>query len=101
MICSDEIMSNIIMHGHAKKVHIDYRIHNNAVLLEFMDDGVLYDPLKAEAPDITLPARERKIGGLGLLMIKKIASSAEYAEKDGWNDLKLVFEFDSLPTDNA
>ena len=93
MICSDEIMSNIIMHGHAKKVHIDYRIDNNAVLLEFTDNGILYDPLKAEDPDVTLPASKRKIGGLGLLMIKKIASSVEYAEKDGWNDLKLRFEF--------
>lgn len=53
--------------------------------------------LSAEAPDVTLPAGKRSIGGLGLFMVKKIASSVEYAEKDGWNDLKLIFEFD-LPS---
>ena len=101
MICSDEIMSNIIMHGHAKKVHIDYRIHNNAVLLEFTDDGILYDPLQSEAPDVTLPASQRKVGGLGLLMVKKIASAVRYEEKDGWNNLKLIFEFDTASSEKA
>lgn len=101
MICSDEIMSNIIMHGHAKKAHINYKVDNNAVLLEFEDNGTLYNPLTSESPDITLPARERNIGGLGLLMVKKIASSVEYAEKDGWNDLKLSFEFDLPSSDKA
>lgn len=94
LICADEIMSNIIRHGHANSIEISYKIDNNAVLLAFEDDGALYDPLRSASPDVTLPARERSIGGLGLFMVKNIASSVEYTDKDGRNDLKLSFSFD-------
>lgn len=93
-ICSDEIVSNIVKYGHANTIHIRYKVDNNAVILEYEDDGALYDPLESSTPDITLSAAERKIGGLGLFMVKKIASFVEYAEKEGWNTLRLTFEFD-------
>lgn len=40
--------------------------------------GIPYDPLATENPDITLAAEERKIGGLGIFMVKKMTESMEY-----------------------
>ena len=59
------------------------------VTITFIDRGVPYDPLKKEDPDITLPAEERKIGGLGIFLTKKIMDDISYEYKDGQNILTL------------
>ena len=42
-----------------------------ARLLKFIDLGIPYDPLAKPYPDITLSAKKRKIGRLGVFMKKK------------------------------
>lgn len=44
-----------------------------------------FNPLEKEPPDITLPMYERKIGGLGILMVVREMDSAEYEYADGEN----------------
>ena len=48
------------------------------------------DRLKTEEPDVTLSAEERKIGGLGIFMVKKMTESMEYTYEDDKNILSLV-----------
>ena len=56
-----------------------------ALRIELLDQGKPFDPWKKEDADVTLPAEERKIGGLGILMVKKTMDRVDYAYKDGWN----------------
>ena len=37
----------------------------------FIDNGVPFNPLEQAEPDIHATAEERKIGGLGIYMVKK------------------------------
>lgn len=60
-----------------------------AVIITFMDNGIPYDPLAKEDPDITLSAEERGIGGLGIFMTKQFMDDITYEYKDGMNILKL------------
>ena len=60
-----------------------------AVTITFIDNGVPYDPLAKEDPDITLSADDREIGGLGIFMVKKSMDSIEYEYKDGQNILRI------------
>ncbi len=60
-----------------------------AVTITFLDHGVPYDPLAREDPDVTLPAEERDIGGLGIFMTKEIMDDLAYEYKDGQNILTL------------
>ena len=53
----------------------------------FIDDGVAYNQLAQVDPDTTLPAEERPIGGLGILMVKKMASAISYNRANGRNIL--------------
>ena len=55
------------------------------VTIRFADSGIPYDPLAKEDPDITLPAEQRPIGGLGIYMVKKSMDNVEYEHKDGQN----------------
>ena len=57
--------------------------------LTFMDGGVPYDPLARPDPDLTLPAKDRPIGGLGVFLVKKIVDEAHYEYKDGKNILAV------------
>lgn len=51
--------------------------------------GTPFNPLEKEDPDITLPAEERGIGGLGIYMVKTMVDEVEYAYRDGCNHLTL------------
>ena len=59
------------------------------VILEFLDNGRPFDPLAVSEADTTLPAGERKIGGLGILLVKKSMDQISYAYKGGQNILTL------------
>ena len=61
----------------------------DCVLLTFIDGGVPYNPLARPDPDTTLSAEERKIGGLGIYMVKKSMDEISYAYEDGKNVLRI------------
>ena len=89
-IAVDEIYSNIINYSGAELATISYEIKDGRLYITFTDDGIPYNPLEAEEPDITLSAEERKIGGLGIFMVKKMTESMEYTYEDEKNILSLV-----------
>ena len=60
-----------------------------SVEITFIDNGMQYDPLAKEDPDITLPANKRKKGGLGIFMVKKTMDDVTYEYKDGKNILTI------------
>jgi anti-sigma regulatory factor (Ser/Thr protein kinase) len=58
--------------------------------IELRDAGVPFNPLEKEDPDVTLSADERKIGGLGIFLCKKMMDSIEYRYEDGNNVLTMT-----------
>ena len=91
-IILDEISSNIVRHSGATGFEVDIEIIETppGVRMTFCDDGVAYDPLAHTDPDTTLPAEARPIGGLGILMVKKMASSVSYRRAHGRNIFTVV-----------
>lgn len=59
------------------------------VTIQFLDNGTPFNPLAKEDADITLSAEERRIGGLGILMVKKSMDTVDYAYEDGKNILTI------------
>ena len=59
------------------------------VIITFIDQGVPYDPLQKEDPDVTLSAEERQIGGLGIFMVKKSMDDMTYEYVNGKNILTI------------
>ena len=54
------------------------------------DAGTPFDPLKKDDPDVTLSAQERRIGGLGIFMVKKSMDHMYYEYKDGKNHISII-----------
>ena len=58
---------------------------NPVVKIEFSDQGVAFDPLAKEDPDVTLGVEERGIGGLGIFLVKKYMDFVSYERKGNLN----------------
>lgn len=93
-IIFDEIYANIVNYSGATLAKISYAIEGKKLYITFIDNGIYYDPLSAEAPDITLSADERKIGGLGIHMVKKMSENVEYERIDEKNILKITMSLE-------
>ena len=89
-IALDEIYSNIVKYSGADRVEIQCGAENGVLMLRFRDNGIPYDPLEAEMPDISLPVQERDVGGVGIFMVRRMMDGMEYMYKDGCNILTLT-----------
>lgn len=54
------------------------------------DEGVPFNPLQREEPDITLSAADREIGGLGIFITKKTMDTVSYKNENGKNILTMT-----------
>ena len=82
-IVIDEIFGNICHYAYKDSIGaITVRVESGntpkAVFLTFTDNGIPYNPLETEDPDITLSSEERKIGGLGIYLVKKNMDEMKY-----------------------
>ena len=91
-IIIDEIASNIVKHSGAKDfgLRIECLSEPAGARLTFFDAGKPFDPLAHADPDPTLPVTERPIGGLGIMMVRKMADSVEYKRVDDRNCLTVT-----------
>lgn len=62
----------------------------DGIIIEIVDSGIEFDPLSISEPDTTLPLEQRKIGGLGIFMIRKIMSDVKYRRENGRNIFTLT-----------
>lgn len=86
----EEVFMNIVNHSGATYADFTVRREGDAAVLRFEDDGVPFDPLAREDPDVTLPAHQREIGGLGVLMVRRMTDRQLYARDNGRNVLTLA-----------
>jgi serine/threonine-protein kinase RsbW len=90
----EEALTNIILYGFddndQHKIEISIGLKDNEIGIVVVDDGHPYDPTLKEDPDITVSAEERKVGGLGIFLIKKIMDKVEYQRRENKNHLILA-----------
>ncbi len=88
----EEIFVNVASYAYTPKtgaVRFRLSIGEGKIIIEVADWGTPYDPLAAPEPDITMSAEERAIGGLGVLMVKRLMDHVEYRHQQGMNFLHL------------
>jgi anti-sigma regulatory factor (Ser/Thr protein kinase) len=91
-VAVDEVMSNIAHYAYPDgegTVTVSIEEKENTVQIFFRDSGIPYDPLTAKAPDLSLSAEDRPIGGLGIHMVKKMMDAVSYRYENGQNMLTL------------
>lgn len=58
--------------------------------MEFIDNGIEFNPLLKKDPTFPNDVDEAKIGGLGIFLTRKIADEVTYAHVNGENRLKII-----------
>lgn len=94
VVAAEEIFTNIAQYAYCPetgkveiKCQVDTDGGKNQVEVVFSDYGHPFNPLNKEDPDITIPAEERQIGGLGIFMVKKMMDDVTYFYEEGQNKL--------------
>ena len=90
-VAVDEIFSNIARYAYYPGTgNVVVRIAvDDVITFEFEDNGIAYNPLSQDAPDVSLSVEERETGGLGIFMVKNIMDSMEYQRVGDKNVLKI------------
>jgi sigma-B regulation protein RsbU (phosphoserine phosphatase) len=94
-IIVDEIYSNIHQYSGAMKAQISCHVDSDKMILTFKDDGIPYNPLMLAEPDTSLSVEERNLGGLGILVVKRLASDISYEYENGCNILTVTIQTDA------
>lgn len=92
----EEIYVNVVNYAYGDSVgkcEISSRLEEiegrRRITLSIKDKGKPFNPLDKEDPDITLSADERRIGGLGIYMVKNSMDDVKYDYISGHN----IFSF--------
>ena len=64
----------------------------SSLVIEILDTGEPFDIQSVPEPDLTLDVSERKVGGLGIYLIKKMVSRFHYRREGQSNILTLVID---------
>ena len=93
-IVIEELIVNTILYGYGDILEHDIILklfhEQNSISLEIIDDGKEFNPLANESADITSELSERKIGGLGIHLVKNLTNSFSYLREDEKNITKIL-----------
>ena len=91
-VAVEEMFVNIAQYAYAPgsgDAVIQMGIEDGHAVITLKDWGVPFDPLAKEDPDVTLPAEKRRIGGLGIFMVKKSMDDMRYSYENSQNILTI------------
>ena len=97
-VAVEEIFVNVASYAYEDgngscTVQVDTDPVNSYVTITFIDEGIPYNPLAKEDPDVTLSADEREIGGLGIFIVKKSMDKTAYERKDNKNIFNMGYSW--------
>ena len=90
----DELVNNYISYAFegVKKPQllVEAKLSRGILQLTFSDNGILFDPLAKEDPDIDADLTERPAGGWGIMISKTISDRMSYCVFNGKNCLTVT-----------
>ena len=92
LISIDELFINVAHYAYGEQqgdvlIRLEMLQDPKRIKIMMMDQGIPFNPLEKEDPDVDLTLEERKSGGL--YMVKDYMDHIEYCHKDGSNILVL------------
>ncbi len=89
----EEALTNVIFYAFADndkhEIEITVSLENKRLTIKIEDDGIPFNPLEKEQPDINLPAEERPVGGLGIFLMSQVMDEMHYNRQRNHNILTL------------
>jgi serine/threonine-protein kinase RsbW len=90
----EEVFMNVVMHGsdaaQVPRVEVSLTLSNRDVTLTLEDDGAPFDPLSLAAPDVTASLEGRRVGGLGVFLVRQVMDTVSYQRRGTMNQLRMT-----------
>lgn len=90
----DEAYTNIIKHAYKneehKSVDIELGYNSNEFWIILKDTGNAFDPRNYTKPDVRRKIKEKKRGGVGVYLIRKLMDDVEYSQDSGVNEIRMT-----------
>ncbi len=94
----DELLNNIISYAYQDDqehdIEIKLELSEDKLTISIVDDGLPFNPLGVEAPNREIPMEERKVGGLGIHLVRSIMDKVSYQRRIDKNALTLMKRLD-------
>jgi anti-sigma regulatory factor (Ser/Thr protein kinase) len=92
-LAAEEVCTNIIRHGYKDKnngsIQIEVISGRKSLTVNIIDQGQTYDPKQVKDPDLKEYVELGKIGGLGIMMIRKLMDEISYKVTPRGNEFQL------------
>ncbi len=89
----EELLSNVIRHGYADNrrhdIALSIWVRESGVELEVVDDGREFNPVLAPDVALDVPLAERRVGGLGIHLLRRFVREIRYERRENRNCLWL------------
>lgn len=93
VLAVEEVAINIVHYaygdGPAETIEVETLPSPSGMTVRLLDSGRSFDPLAAPDPNLKAALEERKIGGLGIHLARKVVDRILYERRDGKNILTL------------
>lgn len=90
----DEAYTNIIKHAYRneehKSVDIELGYNTNEFWIVLKDTGNAFDPRNYSKPDVRKKIKQKKRGGVGVYLIRKLMDDVEYSQQSGVNKIRMT-----------
>ena len=84
-LATDEAASNIIEHAYEKIsdgiLELSCGVRDEQITIVLTDRGESFDPSEIPLPDLKADLSDRKIGGLGIFLMRKLMDDVHYEAK--------------------
>jgi serine/threonine-protein kinase RsbW len=90
----EEVFMNVVMHGASAgplpRVEVTLGLLENRLTMMVEDNGLEFDPTSLPAPDVTASAASRRVGGLGVFLVRQMMDAVSYERVGDCNRLKMT-----------
>ena len=96
----EEAVVNVMLYADPKGTRGDVTVTATAseesLIFEIRDQGRPFDPTKAKDADVSLGLKERKIGGLGIYLMRHYMNEIRYERRNNENILMLILRISEV-----
>ncbi len=93
IVAIDEFCSNLIIHGHQsnpnENIQVNVKYTSDNMVVELVDGSAFFNILDHQDNQLLTIIEDKKKGGLGILLIKKIMDKIEFAHENTKNIYRL------------
>jgi len=93
----EELVVNVVRYAYADqaahRIGLDVRTEPRRVIVTVEDDGRPFNPNDAPAPKLHESLEAQRVGGLGILLVKKLSRELTYTREHDRNRVRVTIDF--------